>query len=88
MTEPVLQPSDENKYPTPEQPLNRYKFVSLDIFLDKELKVVNRSTYSLLEWLGDWGGLLDGLLLLGKVFVKPVSALALKAKIASALVSV
>ena len=34
----------------------------------------NRETYSLLDWLGDLGGLLDILLHIGNVIVAPLAA--------------
>ena len=38
----------------------------------------NRQTYSLLDWLGDLGGLLDVLLHMGRIMVFPVSSFTLK----------
>ena len=40
-----------------------------------------RQTYSILEWLGDVGGLFDGLMLIGKFFILPIGGLALKLKL-------
>ena len=40
-----------------------------------------RSTYSGLEWLGDIGGLFDGLYLITKIFISPVVTFALHSKI-------
>ena len=75
-------------FPTDEQPDNKYKFVSLNFQQGKDLRVVNRSYFSLLEWLGDWGGLLDALFLLAEFLIAPFSAFALKVKVAESLVSV
>ena len=38
----------------------------------------NRQTYSLLDWLGDLGGLLDVLLHMGRIMVFPISSFTLK----------
>ena len=38
----------------------------------------NRQTYSLLDWLGDLGGLLDIMLHIGHVLVHPVAFFTLK----------
>ena len=42
-----------------------------------DLKINNRKTYDLLDWLGDVGGLLDGLYLLVELFVASYTTLAL-----------
>ena len=42
-------------------------------------KVIERSTYSVLEWLGDVGGLFDMLKLIGGILMGPISAFNLKA---------
>ena len=47
--------------------------------------VVNRQTYSILDWLGDMGGLLDSLYFLGLLFVNPVSTFALRSHLLSKL---
>ena len=46
-----------------------------------QLTTVERQTYSLLDWIGDCGGLYDGLkLLVGKI-IAPIAAIALKAEL-------
>ena len=42
-------------------PNGRYKFSSFQINLDNRIKVSNRQTYDVLDWLGDCGGLADAL---------------------------
>ena len=44
-----------------------------------------RQTYSLLDWLGDIGGLLDVLLHLGRIVVFPISSFTLKQLLMSSL---
>jgi len=43
--------------------------------------VTERSTYSLLEWLGDIGGLFDALHIIGGFIVGPVAGFSLKAQL-------
>ena len=47
-----------------------------------DLKVHNRKTYSLLDWLGDVGGLLDGMYLIGELLIAGYSASSLKSYLA------
>ena len=47
---------------------------------------VRRKTDSLLDWLGDWGGLLDGLTFLVDVLISPYSTYALRSIMATVLV--
>ena len=44
---------------------------------------INRSAYSLLDWLGDVGGLFDALRLIASMLAGPFAALALKAELLS-----
>ena len=77
----MLNPSVYNKNPTEEEPDNAYIFTSLYFGQGKDLRAINRKTYNLLDWLGDWGGLLDGLKMIAKIFVSPLTTLALRANL-------
>ena len=44
-----------------------------------------RKTYSFLDWLGDMGGLFDGLYLIGMIIVAPISNFSLKAELLSSM---
>lgn len=68
-----------------ENPLSKYKFTSLEVNLSLHKKVINRQTYSLLDWLGDFGGLIDGLYYLCKFLMSPVTAFSLQATLLSTL---
>ena len=46
-------------------PNGKYKFTSFDIIINQSVKVTARSSYDFLSWLGDCGGLKDGLFGLG-----------------------
>ena len=60
--------------------------MSLYITLNPDLKQHNRQTYSLLDWLGDCGGLLDALKAIGETLISPLSLFALQSKLASLIV--
>ena len=44
-----------------ENPLGRYKYISAQFAMNYDMVVTSRQTYSLLDWLGDVGGLTDAL---------------------------
>ena len=46
---------------------------------------MNRQTYSLLDWLGDMGGLLDALYLIGMIVMSPFAEFALKTELLSSI---
>ena len=83
-----LQDSAWDKFPTVDNPYDRYKYISMDIELIKSLKQFNRQTYGLLEWLGDCGGLLDALLFLSKIIIKPFAVFSLWQKLTEILVRI
>ena len=60
-------------------------YASIQITLDEEISKYSRQTYSLLDFLGDLGGLFDALRLIAAALVSPFSALALKVSILSSL---
>ena len=72
------EPSDRVKWPTRDSPTDQYKFNSVWLELGQNLIVVERSTYSLLEWLGDVGGLFDGLKLVTNPFIGLFAAYSLQ----------
>ena len=72
-----------SRWPTLDKPDQKYKVVSAYISLSMDQTVIERQTYSLLEWLGDVGGLSDMLFLIGKLLISPIAAFALKAELLS-----
>ena len=70
-----------SRWPTLEKPDNKYKVVSSYITLNMDQNVIERQTYSALEWLGDVGGLFDMLCLLGGSLIGPLAAFSLKAEL-------
>ena len=78
-------PSSWNQYPTEENPSNRYKFTSIEINASMDQKIISRSTYSGLDFLGDLGGLFDAFYVLGSMILAPVSGFALNARLLSNL---
>ena len=66
-------PSSWINWPTPEKPSNRYKYISVEWNMSLNQMVWTRQTYSLLDWLGDLGGLLDILFYIGRALVEPAA---------------
>ena len=58
----------------------------MSVTLSPDVPKIRRKTDSLLDWLGDWGGLLDSLFFLADILVSPLSAFMMKSKLASLLV--
>ena len=74
-------PSNFNKWPSYDKPNNLYKISSVVITLDQDITQIERATYSGLEWLGDVGGLFDGMRIIGGFIVYPVATFSLKAEL-------
>ena len=55
-------PSSWLNWPTPENPSAEYKYLSVEFNMSMDQKNWSSSSYSILDWLGDLGGLLDALL--------------------------
>ena len=58
----------------------------MEMNLNSDVPKIRRKTESLLDWLGDWGGLLDGLHFIADILISPLSTYMLKSTIASLLV--
>ena len=69
------------KWPTKTKPENKYKITSLWIENSTVFTTYERSTYNLLEWFGDVGGLLEFLILIGSFIALPFATFALNAKL-------
>ena len=76
-------PSSWNQEITPENPLNRYKFTSIEINASVDQTAISRSTYSGLDFLGDLGGLFGACQSIGSIMVSPVAGFALNANLLS-----
>ena len=70
------------QFPTKENPNAIFSYLSFIMTRNLDLKVHNRKTYSLLDWLGDVGGLLDGMYLLGELLIAGYSATSLESYLA------
>ena len=81
-----IQPSSWKDFPSDEDRESRYKFVSVTVKLSKNSLKTNRQTYSLLDWIGDIGGLYDGLKVIGFLLSRPIGYYKMNAKLASLLV--
>ena len=64
-----------------EAPAGRYKFSSLALYLDQDETIIERQTYSMLDWLGDIGGLADALHFIAQFVVEPFVDFALQVKL-------
>ncbi len=71
-------PSSWSVFPTTENPTAKYKFTSLSLYVSADMEVTERDTYSLLEWLGDVGGLIDAMRYLGYIMITPITAFNMK----------
>ena len=79
------QPSAWNKFPNEKDPLARYKFTSVEVNFSADQQNIKRSTYSLLDCLGDMGGLLRGLYVVGMIVMRPLANFALSSQVLSSL---
>ena len=66
------------KWPTKEDPQRVYKFTSLWLEQSLTERVIERQTYSMLEFIGDVGGLFDGLSIIGGAICAPFSTRAIR----------
>ena len=80
---PAPLPSAWIYFPTDENQSSRYKFASIEINFSLDVKQWQRQTYSLLDWLGDLGGLFDALLYICRMLISPLSVYTLKQTILS-----
>lgn len=55
------------------------------MYLNLDSEVTERETYSLLEWLGDIGGLLDALRHIGTFVVAPITSFSLSSDLLSSI---
>ena len=58
----------------------------MSIKISPDVLKIRRKTDSLLDWLGDWGGLLDSLHFLVDILINPFAAYMMKSKLALLLV--
>ena len=59
-----------------------YAFFFMSVNVSPDVPKVRRKTDSLLDWLGDWGGLLDSLYFIADILLSPLSAYMMKSKLA------
>ena len=60
----------------------------MSITIIPDVLKVRRKTDSLLDWLGDWGGLLDSLHFIADILVSPLSIYMMKSKLAKLIVKI
>ena len=72
--------SDEKQSAYSQWP-NQFKFTSIALSIGPDLKVIERQTYSILDWLGEVGGLYEALRIVGSCIASPFAVTALNSKI-------
>ena len=75
-------PSSKKVWPTKDKP-SLYSLNAVVLNLSQHKIEIERQTYSLLEWIGDIGGLFDGLRIVASSIVTPLAAFVLKSKLLS-----
>ena len=50
--------------------------------LSSEFLTINRKTESLMDWMGDWGGLIDSLTLIAEILINAYQVYSLKIQVA------
>lgn len=76
------QMSKYNTWPTKAEPMI-YKFNSFWFELRQYTTVIERETYSLLDWAGDVGGLYEALYLICLNFIRPIATIVLRSELLS-----
>ena len=61
-------------------------FFGINIKASPDLKIISRKTDSLFDWLGDCGGFMEGLNILGRIFIYSYSQYTLESFLALNLV--
>ena len=64
-----------------------HKFTSISLHFSPDLTVIERQTYSLLDYLGDVDGLHDMLALISGFLVGPIGAIYLRIELLSSLLN-
>ena len=57
--------------PTVKEYKDNRPIFSATVSLSRDLLKINRKTDSFLDWMGDWGGLIDGLTLIAEILINP-----------------
>ena len=65
-----------------------FNYFSMTLTVNSDIPKIRRKTDSFLDWLGDWGGLLDSLHFLADILISPLAAYMMKSKLAQLLVKI
>ena len=49
---------------------------------ESDVRAISRQTYGVLDWMGDWGGLMDALKLLAQLLIMPFQNFAIVSSLA------
>ena len=74
------EPSVYATWPTKKQS-SSYKLSTFWFSLHPSMTTIERQTYSFLDWLGDVGGLLDGLKIIGSILIAPIASFTMKVEL-------
>ena len=61
-----------DKFPTKDQPYNKYKYAGFKVMRDNSLRKIQRKTYGVLEWLADIGGISRAIFAIGQILMSPL----------------
>lgn len=75
------QPSSMSIWPSEQNPDEYYKITSSFVTLSMDQNIIERQTYSFLEWLGDIGGLYDALRIIGALLIAPLTSFKVKSEL-------
>ena len=79
--------SSWTNFPTQEDPTAKYKFASFAIQRESDKLAISRSAYGVLDWLGDWGGLMDALKMIGELIIMPFSGFRMMSTLAGLFIT-
>lgn len=72
------EPSSKTIWPTKKDPSKLYKLASIWLEQGLSERIVERSTYSFLDWVGNVGGLFNGLRISFSLLLTPITAYSLR----------
>ena len=74
----IEEPSNAASFPSDENPRGQWEYMQVNFSLSSDFRQISRQTYSILDWFGDWGGVMDALFLVAELLVYPFSVFELK----------
>lgn len=78
----------QNEFSSMTQYPNNYKFMSADFVLNMDVQYTDRTSYDLLNMMGDVGGVLEVLVILFQLIASPFAIIRIKAILANRLFNI